>query len=78
MNDQPCDHPEGFFLFGLELKCPICRVVDARLVPEQKTNAPYYIIPSERLQELLERAHAGEDVALLMTEEYARGIKEEA
>lgn len=38
---------------------------------------PYYIIPSERLQELLERAAQGEAVADLMTEEYTRGTKED-
>lgn len=38
---------------------------------------PYYVMPSERLQELLERAQAGEDVGELMTEQYIEGTKEQ-
>lgn len=37
---------------------------------------PYYVIPSERLQELLERASDGEKVADLMVEQYEAGTKE--
>lgn len=45
-----------------------------RAVNEQ---GPYYVMPSERLQELLERAQNGEDIGDLMAEEYQEGTKEQ-
>lgn len=37
----------------------------------------YYVVHAGRLQDLLERAQAGEDVGALMTEEYEQGIGEQ-
>ena len=42
-----------------------------------RDDRPYYILPSERLQELLERAQQGENVADLLAEEYINGRKEQ-
>lgn len=38
---------------------------------------PWHVIPGERLQELLRRAHAGEDPELLYIEEYVTSDREQ-